>query len=221
MIKVVISGTATDIGKTWVATRVIEHLRAADIEVGARKPAQSFDPGTSINGSVNAVVTDAHLLSVASGEPVEQVCAAHRWYEVAMAPPMAAAVLGRPSFTIADLLAETAPGPSSGVMLIEGAGGPLSPIAADGDTADLARAHAADLVILVADAGLGTINAVRLSALAFHGFRVIVALNRFDESDELHRRNRAWLEGLGFEISIDPKDVASQIQSHLATHLEA
>ena len=213
MIKVVISGTATDIGKTWVATRVIEHLRAADIEVGARKPAQSFEPG--------AALTDAHLLSVASGEPVEQVCAAHRWYEVAMAPPMAAAVLGRPSFTIADLLAETAPGPSGGVMLIEGAGGPLSPIAADGDTADLARAHAADLVILVADAGLGPITAVRLSALAFHGFRVIVALNRFDESDELHRRNRAWLEGLGFEISIDPKDIASQIQSHLATHLEA
>lgn len=213
MIKVVISGTATDIGKTWVATRVIEHLRAANVEVAARKPAQSFNSGDA--------VTDAHLLSKASGEPIEEVCAVQRWYEVAMAPPMAATVLGRQTFTIADLVAETAPGPSRGVMLIEGAGGPLSPIASDGDTADLARAHAADLVILVADAGLGTINAVRLSALAFHGFRVIVVLNRFDTSDDLHRRNRAWLEGLGFEVCIDPREVALEIQSHLATHLEA
>jgi len=213
MIKVIISGTATDIGKTWVATRVIEHLRAADIEVGARKPAQSFEPG--------AALTDAHLLSVASGEPIEEVCAAHRWYEVAMAPPMAAAALGRPSFTIADLVAEIAPGPSSGVMLIEGAGGPLSPIASDGDTSDLARAHSADLVILVADAGLGTINAVRLSALAFHGFKVIVVLNRFNASDDLHRRNRAWLEALGFEVCIDPREVALEIQGYLVAHLEA
>lgn len=213
MIKVVISGTATDIGKTWIAARVITHLREANIEVGARKPAQSFDRG--------AELTDAHVLSQASGEPIEQVCPAHRWYEIAMAPPMAADALGQPSFTIADLVSENAPGPSNGVMLIEGAGGPLSPIAADGDTADLARAHSADLVILVADAGLGTINAVRLSALAFHGFRVIVVLNRFDPSDDLHRRNREWLDGLGFEVSIDPQAVALEIQGHLATHLKA
>jgi dethiobiotin synthetase len=213
MIKVVISGTATDIGKTWVATRVIEHLKGANVEVAARKPAQSFNPGDAI--------TDALLLSAASGEPIEEVCAAQRWYEVAMAPPMAATVLGRPTFTIADLVAETAPGPAHGVMLIEGAGGPLSPIASDGDTADLARAHSADLVILVADAGLGTINAVRLSALAFHGFRVIVVLNRFDALEDLHRRNRAWLEGLGFEVCIDPREVALEIQGHLAAHLEA
>lgn len=213
MIKVVISGTATDIGKTWIAARVIEHLSEANIEVGARKPAQSFDLG--------AALTDAHVLSEASGEPIEQVCPAHRWYEIAMAPPMAADALGQPSFTIADLVSENAPGPANGVMLIEGAGGPLSPIAADGDTADLARAHSADLVILVADAGLGTINAVRLSALAFHGFRVIVVLNRFDTSNDLHRRNREWLDGLGFEVSIDPQEVALEIQGHLATHLKA
>ena len=211
MITVVITGTATEIGKTWVATRVIERLKAAGLKIAARKPAQSFEQGDA--------VTDAHLLAAASGEPVEKVCPLHRWYEVAMAPPMAAEVLGRPSFTMADLVSENVPGPVDGVMIIEGAGGPLSPIAADGDTTDLARAHSADLVVLVAAAGLGTINAVRLSALAFHGFRLIVVLNRFDASDELHLRNKGWLEGLGFTISIDPSEVASQIESDLARHL--
>lgn len=208
MITVIITGTATEIGKTWVAARVIESLKAAGIEIAARKPAQSFEQGDA--------VTDAHLLAAASGEPLEKVCPLHRWYEVAMAPPMAAAVLGRPTFTIADLVAENAPGPMNGVMLIEGAGGPLSPIAVDGDSCDLARAHSADLVVLVADAGLGAINAVRLSALAFHGFRLLVVLNKFDSANDLHRRNKVWLVQIGFEVAIDPLEVSARIQGNLA-----
>jgi dethiobiotin synthetase len=55
---------------------------------------------------------------------------------------------------------------------------------------------APDHVLLVADAGLGTINAIRLSleALADGTARTpVVILNRFDPSSDLHRRNRAWL----------------------------
>jgi dethiobiotin synthetase len=56
---------------------------------------------------------------------------------------------------------------------------------------------APDIVILVADAGLGTINAVRLSAGALRdgGAPVVVHLNRYDATDDLHRRNRDWLAG--------------------------
>ena len=50
-----------------------------------------------------------------------------------------------------------------------------------------------DLVVLVADAGLGTINSVRLSVAALDGHHVVVVLNRFDPDDELHVLNRAWL----------------------------
>jgi dethiobiotin synthetase len=54
---------------------------------------------------------------------------------------------------------------------------------------------APDIVILVADAGLGTINAVRLSAGALRdgGAPVVVHLNRYDAADDLHQRNRDWL----------------------------
>ena len=41
---VVVVGTGTDVGKTWVAARLLIDLRAAGVTVAARKPAQSFDP---------------------------------------------------------------------------------------------------------------------------------------------------------------------------------
>ena len=47
------------------------------------------------------------------------------------------------------------------VGLVETVGGVRSPLAEDGDSRDLVRALAVDVVVLVADAGLGTIDAVR------------------------------------------------------------
>ncbi|MFM7059658.1 MAG: ATP-dependent dethiobiotin synthetase BioD [Actinomycetes bacterium] len=199
-----VTGTGTEIGKTWFASRLIAALRAGGVAVAARKPAQSFEPGTG--------PTDADLLGAASGEDPTVVCPAHRWYEVAMAPPMAADVLGRPEITIADLARECAPGPVDGITLVEGAGGPRSPIATDGDSIDLARALGAERVLLVADAGLGTINAVRLCLEALRGFPVLVALNRFEHADDLHRRNRAWLEDHGVAVTTDPGEAADLLR---------
>jgi dethiobiotin synthetase len=72
---------------------------------------------------------------------------------------------------------------------------------------DLGRLLRPDVVLLVADAGLGTINGVRLSVEALQPLtdghpgngrgggpaRLVVALNRFDEEHDLHQRNRHWL----------------------------
>ncbi|WP_334142148.1 ATP-dependent dethiobiotin synthetase BioD [Rhabdothermincola sp.] len=195
---VVVAGTGTEIGKTWVAAQVLQGLRAAGAPVAARKPAQSFDPADA--------ETDAHLLGAASGEDPTSVCPPHRWYEVPMAPPMAAEVLGRPAFTIADLVAEIHwPWPRPRVAMVETAGGVRSPLAADGDSITLVEALRPDVVVVVADAGLGTINAVRLTVEALerssHQARLIVHLNRFDEQVELHRRNRQWLaDQAGLEV---------------------
>jgi dethiobiotin synthetase len=49
--------------------------------------------------------------------------------------------------------------------------------------------------VLVADAGLGTINAVRLSVDALGAHPTVVYLNRFDPGCDLHSRNLAWLTG--------------------------
>lgn len=194
---VLVAGTGTDVGKTWVAVRLLEAWRGQGLAVVARKPAQSFGPGPE--------PTDADLLGAATGEDPTTVCPADRWYPVPMAPPMAAQSLGRRGPTIADLGRELNwPAHAVDVALVETAGGVRSPQADDGDVPAMISALCPDHVVLVADAGLGTINAVRLSldALATTGGFgredylppvPVVILNRFDPASELHRRNRAWL----------------------------
>jgi dethiobiotin synthetase len=184
---VLVVGTGTEVGKTWISALLLASLRAEGVSVAARKLAQSFDAADDPAG------LDAAVLGAASGEAPEVVCPPHRWYPVAMAPPMAAEALGQPPFTITELLDEMV-WPSGGVDvgLVETAGGVRSPQPADGDVVSLCGALAPDTVVLVADAGLGTINAVRLTLEVLPEHTVVV-LNRFDSANDLHVRNREWL----------------------------
>lgn len=203
---VLVAGTGTEVGKTWVACHLARALTVRGLIVAARKPAQSY--GTA--GDVGA--TDAELLAEATGDRANAVCPPHRWYPVAMAPPMAAEVLGRPAFTVAELVAELRWPAVAGVGLVETAGGVRSPIAADGDTVTLAQALTPDRIVLVADAGLGTINAVRLSAGALAGWPLTVLLNRYDPTVDLHRLNWEWLVGRdGFDVVVDPAELVAPI----------
>jgi dethiobiotin synthetase len=188
---VLVVGTGTAVGKTWVATQLLHDLRRRGLVVAARKPVQSFEIGDD-----RAATTDAQILAAASGEDPESICPPHRWYPIPMAPPMAADVLARPPFTIADLAAELSWPHAVDVGLIETAGGVRSPQAVDGDAIDLARAVVPDTLVVVGDAGLGTINAVRLTMDALAASvpgRLVVFLNHHDPASELHVRNRSWL----------------------------
>ncbi len=207
---VTVTGTDTGVGKTWVAAALARHLVGRGRRVSVRKPAQSFSPGSG--------PTDAELLALATGEPPAVVCRPHRWYPRPMAPPMAAEALGAPMPTLAalvDELLEKWPPADVDVGLVEGAGGVASPLARDGHNADLARALGADLAVLVAPAGLGTISAVRLGAYALAPVPVAVFLNRFDPNDDLHARNREWL------VSVDGLRVATSIDELEAVILDA
>jgi dethiobiotin synthetase len=209
---VLIAGTGTEIGKTYVAARLARTLRGKGLTVAARKPVQSFAPG-------DTAPTDADVLAAATGEAPDAVCPAHRRLPLAMAPPMAAEALGLPPFRIADLASETAAhAPTDGIVLVESAGGVRSPLAADGDTVSLADALLPVLVVLVADAGLGTINAVRLSVEALAAHCVVVFLNRFAATDDLHRRNRDWLATrAGLDVVTDPEALACAATARIAT----
>jgi dethiobiotin synthetase len=203
---VVVTGTATGIGKTWVAARLLESLAASGLRVAVRKPVQSGLPGD---------VSDADILAQASGDAPEHVCAPHRRYGLAMAPFMAADALGLPAFTLADLVAEISWPAGVDVGLVEGAGGVRSPMTSDDrDTADLADALRPDLVVMVADAGLGTINAVRTAVPAVAAHPVSIYLNRYDRQDEIHRRNRSWLGSrLDVEVVVDVDGLAERLRS--------
>ncbi len=209
---VLVAGTATDIGKTWVGGQVLSRLHQRGLALAARKPAQSSeadDPGPS----------DAAVLAAATGEAVTTVCPAHRHYTVAMAPPMAADALGLPVPSLADLVGELVwPDAAVDVGWVETVGGPRSPIGADGDAVDLAAVLDPDLVLLVADAGLGTVNSVRLGVDVFAPRPVVVFLNRFDADDDLHRRNLDWLRTRErLEVIVDLEALSDRMAGEPAT----
>jgi dethiobiotin synthetase len=219
---VLVCGSGTEVGKTWVSCRLLSALSGSGITVAARKPVQSFD-------TVAADVTpdgssDAELLGAASGESPEVVCHPSRTYHRAMAPPIAAEALGLPAFGITDLVEEMAwPTARVDVGVVETAGGVRSPQASDGDVTDLVSALGPDLVVLVGDAGLGTINVVRMSmdALATvtgdpSTIPTVVVLDRYDDHHDIHRRNRRWLvERLGYHVAIMPGE--EQLLADLAS----
>ncbi len=92
---------------------------------------------------------------------------------------------------------------------LETVGGPRSPIAEDADAVLLADLLDPDVVVLVADAGLGTVNAVLVSTAALAGFDVVVVLNRFDPADDLHARNLTWLRTReGLDVVTDAEALA-------------
>jgi dethiobiotin synthetase len=193
--RLVIAGTGTEIGKTWVAVRLLQHARTLGLRVAARKPAQSYVQGEG--------PTDAELLAAASGEDPHTVCPAHRWYPIPMAPPMAADALGLAPIKLEELVADSTWPVNVELAVIETAGGLCSPIAHDADNLALIEKLAPTRVALVADAGLGTLNAVRLCLRALDGRPTTVFLNRFDASNELHARNREWLEREGVLLATD------------------
>lgn len=199
---VVVLGTTTGVGKTWVAAKVLARLKAGGTTVAARKPVQSHAPCDP--------ETDADVLALTTGEPPDTVCAPHRSYGMAMAPPIAAAFAGTAPPALEELVAELEwPEQQVEVGVVETAGGPRSPIAADGDSAALAAALDADLALLVAHAGLGAINAVRLCAPTLPA-PFVVFLNRFDNSD-VHDRNRRWLQGDGYDVVVDLAELARRV----------
>lgn len=199
-------GTGTEVGKTWTSCALAVGLRSAGLVVAARKPAQSYDPA-------DTHPLDAELLAVATGEDPLQVCPAHRTYPVPMAPPMAAAALSLPVPTMTELLEETTWPEGVDVGIVETAGGVRSPMASDGDGRDMANRVRPDAVLLVADAGLGVIHAVRAATAGLPG-PLIVFLNRFQPGQELHRRNLEWLRDTDrLNVCTDVDEVAARLRT--------
>jgi dethiobiotin synthetase len=201
---IVIAGTGTDVGKTWVACQLARELRRRSFVVSARKPAQSFSAADTASGA-----TDADLLARATGEQATDVCPPSRWYPKAMAPPMAAESMGSAPFGLDDLLSQLSWPVDADVGLVEQAGGIGSPQASDGDGVDMVDKLGPDCVVLVAGAGLGTLSNIGLAARALGRRRLVVYLSRFDPGDDLHVANRRWLaEHRSMAVVIEPVQLA-------------
>jgi len=198
-------GTGTEVGKTWVAAQLLATLKLRGTRVAARKPVQSYAP--------DDINTDAALLAGASGENVADICPAHRCYPLAMAPPMAASALGRGPLLMQEIIDEIHWPADIEIGFVETVGGARSPLTSDGDSMELLQRLEVDQMLLVADAGLGTINLVRLTMAVIGAVPTLVYLNRFNPADELHELNRRWLvEQDGLFVITDVHSLALAVE---------
>lgn len=185
MLRLFLTANDTDAGKTFVATRLIAALQRAGLKIAARKPVES---GWNAD---NPMRSDAALLASASGEPLEQVCRFH--FSIPIAPVFAARIEEQALHQNALLAACQAD--SADLVVIEGAGGLLSPLSEEGDNADFARALNAPVLIVVRER-LGAINQGRMALLsaASHGLSIAgMILNGGSDTEPRSRQNAATL----------------------------
>lgn len=132
-----VTGTGTDVGKTFVCCGTVREFRARNKPVAAIKPLFSgFDPK-------NFGDSDPGLLLKALGRPVtlEEIARISPWrFEAAMAPDMAARKEGREiDFEGVLEFCKRAIKEHAGTLLIEGAGGIMVPISGRDTFVDLIK----------------------------------------------------------------------------------
>jgi dethiobiotin synthetase len=161
-----ITGNDTEVGKTWVASIIVRSLVAAGYRVGVYKPVASdcvFDGRTLVS-------EDAIALWNAAGAPMtlDHVCPQR--FRVPLAPHLAARNEGREvsSQQLRDGL--SAWSGHCDLVVIEGAGGLMSPISDDEYVADLALEFGYPLVVVAANM-LGAINQTLQTLVTAASFR--------------------------------------------------
>jgi dethiobiotin synthetase len=176
-----VTGTDTGVGKTRIAAAIARAMTAAGLGVGVLKPAAS---GAEPGPSGGLVWGDAEALAAAvGGAPRERV--APLVFKAPLAPPVAARQAGQ-TLRWDDLWRSSrealewwADDRQAEVVVVEGVGGWLCPLAEEATVADLA-ARLDYPVLVVARRGLGTINHTLLTveAITRRGLRVAgVVLN--------------------------------------------
>ncbi|MGW8258115.1 MAG: dethiobiotin synthase [Thermoguttaceae bacterium] len=148
-----ITGTDTEVGKTYIGALLARCLKDAGHRVGVYKPTAS---ACSRQGD-KLVSDDAVLLWEAAGEPGELDRVCPQCFQAPLAPHLAARAEGRQIDR--ELLRDGVNYwlERSDIVLVEGAGGLLSPLGENDSVADLARDLGFPLIIVARNA-LGTIN---------------------------------------------------------------
>ena len=153
-----VTGTDTNIGKTWVTVQLINTLKKQGYNVTPRKPVES-----GWNSDVKK--NDAWKLAKAADKlgQLDNICPNH--FAQAISPARAASLQNR-QITIGQLVKQCSyTQKANDFVVVEGAGGFYSPLAQDGLNSDFAQALGLP-VLLVAENRLGCINQVLLSIQA-------------------------------------------------------
>lgn len=173
-----VTATDTGVGKTEVTCALLAGARARGLDAVGMKPAQS--------GAAPGEPSDAERLLAACGgaEPLDAICP--YTFGPPLAPAVAARVEGREISFGRIVDAARALAARHEAVLVEGAGGLLVPLTDRETYADLAAALGMP-VLVVARAGLGTVNHVSLTVEALRHRALPLAgivLNRTAPDDD-------------------------------------
>ena len=195
-----ITGTGTDVGKTYVTALIVKCLRDAGLDAGYYKAAISGAEKDEEDGTLHAgdalYVKEIAELSETQEELVSYV------YEAAVSPHLAAQLDNKPiDFDMVEKDFRRALSQHEYITM-EGSGGIICPLRWDKEQHVILD----DLVLrlglgalIVADAGLGTINAAVLTVEHLRARNISVRgiiLNRFHDGDIMEEDNLDMVEAL-------------------------
>lgn len=212
---VLVTGTDTGVGKTWISCGLLRRWRADGLQVAARKPAETGCEER--DGLLHAA--DAAALAEAAGgiEPSERVCRLR--FAEPLAPAVAAERAGSPIDTRAIVAECRERARQADLLLVEGAGGLLVPLSGRETFADLAVALEARLVVVVG-ARLGAINHAMLTLEAARarglGVAALVVNHAFPDRDLATGTLAATLVALGAHASVAEAPHATSPDAALA-----
>ncbi len=173
-----VTGTDTGVGKTEVSCALVAEARAGGLDLVAMKPAES--------GVTPGEPSDSERLRAAAGGAGDPALVCPYRFAAPLAPAVAARLAGVEVRLELILDAARALAARHAALLVEGAGGLLVPLTARETYADLAVALGLP-VLVVARAGLGTVNHTALTVEALRARRLAVAgviLNRTGPADD-------------------------------------
>lgn len=157
-----ITGTDTDVGKTYIGAQIIRQLQTKVARIKTRKPIES---GCELLHDGSLYPADGAALQQANlNTETLEIITPYR-FEPAIAPDRAAKLAGI-TLNNKDLIqACTQNVNESDFLIVEGAGGFYSPLSSDGLNVDLATALELPIVLVVKDQ-LGCINHTLLTLAA-------------------------------------------------------
>ena len=173
--KIFITGTNTEVGKTFVTKNLIERIQLKGYSVSPYKPVETG----CIEKSLTLIPRDSMIYFRAINKKIalDQINP-YRFLEPIS--PAAAIKRSKRKVTINDYLSKLKDLPNSDLTIIEGAGGLCSPLAPDGYNIDLIR-KAKVSTVLVAKDEIGVINNVILSLSMLQKYKIkvlAIVLNR-------------------------------------------
>ena len=196
--KLFVTGTGTDVGKTFVTGLIIKKLRENGVLAAYYKAAMS---GNDRREDQSLIPGDALYVQRISGieQPLDEMCP--YIYENAVSPHLASRIEGNPAridviknkFNVLCSKYE--------YITMEGCGGILCPISFEEEKiwlSDIIKACNMSC-LMVADAGLGTINSVGLTAFYMEKQGIPlkgIIFNHFKPGDVLHEDNLKMCEFL-------------------------